>query len=153
MAEEPLFEVEYDDDGKPTHMRVGKHGIKLDQEDAQRIFDEYFDIRDTVDIMREENAKLKAQNKWLRKEYTSLRKTREQEFKKSCEAATNSMGQIGTLRDKNAELRDENEKLRELVSHLMYVKPVEVTAIAYNGKLLRFDEMLAEVGMRYEAES
>ena len=115
MAEEPLFEVEYDDDGKPTHMRVGKHGIKLDQEDAQKIFDKYFDMRDTVDIMREENAKLKAQNKWLRKEYTALRKTREQEFKKSCEAATNSMGQISTLRYKNAELRDENAKLRELV--------------------------------------
>ena len=63
-------------------------------------------MRDTVDIMREENAKLKAQNKWLRKEYTALRKTREQEFKKSCEAATNSMGQIGTLRDQNAKLRE-----------------------------------------------
>jgi hypothetical protein len=60
---------------------------------------------------------------------------------------------LGTLRDKNAELREENEKLRELVSHLMYVKPAEVTAIAYNGKLLRFDEMLAEVGMRFEVES
>jgi len=115
MAEEPLFEVEYDDDGKPTHMRVGKHGIKLDQEDAQRIFDKYFDMRDTVDVMREENAKLKAQNKRFRKKYTALRKTREQEFAKSCEAATNSMGQIDTLRDKNAELRDENAKLRELV--------------------------------------
>ena len=106
MAEEPLFEVEYDDDGRPTHMHVGKHGIRLSQEDAQRIFDEYFDMRDTVDIMREENAKLKAQNKWLRKEYTALRKTREQEFKKSCEAATNSMGQISTLRYKNVELRE-----------------------------------------------
>ena len=100
-----------------------------------------------------ELKRLKVQNKWLRKEYTSLRKTREREFAASCEAATNSMGQIGTLRDKNAELREENEKLRELVSHLMYVKPVEVTAILYNGKLLRFDEMLAEVGMRFEVES
>ena len=100
-----------------------------------------------------ELKRLKAQNKWLRKEYTSLRKSRDREFAMSCEAATNSMGQIGTLRDKNAELRDENEKLRELVSHLMYVKPAEVTAILYNGKLLRFDEMLAEVGMRFEVES
>lgn len=105
MAEE-LFRVEYDDDGRPTHMHVGKHGIRLSQEDAQRIFDKYFDMRDTVDIMREENAKLKAQNKRLRKECTSLRKTRELEFARSCEAATNSMGQIGTLRDKNAELRE-----------------------------------------------
>lgn len=67
---------------------------------------------------------------------------------------------VNRLRDRVHEIaadRDrikaENAKLRELVSHLMYVKPVEVTAIAYNGKLLRFDEMLAEVGMRYEAES
>jgi len=105
MAEE-LFRVEYDSDGMPKRMHIGKYGIKLDQEDAQRIFDEYFDMRDTVDIMRDENAKLKNQNKWLRKAYTALRETREQEFAKSCEAATNSMGQIGTLRDKNAELRE-----------------------------------------------
>jgi len=58
-----------------------------------------------------ELKKLKAQNEWLRKECTSLRKTREREFAASCEAATNSMGQIGTLRDKNAELR-------ELVHHM-----------------------------------
>lgn len=50
------------------------------------------------------------------------------------------------------ELEDENAKLRELVSHLMYVKPVEVTAIVHDGKLLRFDEMLAEVGMRFEVD-
>ena len=53
-----------------------------------------------------ELKRLKAQNKWLRKEYTSLRKSRDREFAMSCEAATNSMGQIGTLRDKNAELRE-----------------------------------------------
>ena len=104
MAEE-LFRVEYDSDGRPKRMHIGKYGIRLTQEDAQRIFDEYFDMRDTVDVMREENAKLKAQNKRLRKECTSLRKSREREFAASCEAATNSMGQIGTLRDKNAELR------------------------------------------------
>lgn len=63
----------------------------------------------------EKIRKLEAQNKWLRRECTSLRKSREREFAASCEAATNSMGQIGTLRDKNAELRDENERLRELV--------------------------------------
>lgn len=63
------------------------------------------------DELRAENEKLKNQNKWLRKEYTSLRKTRELEFAASCEAATNSMGQIGTLRDKNVELR-------ELVHHM-----------------------------------
>lgn len=52
-----------------------------------------------------------------------------------------------------AEAEAESEKLRELVSHLMYVKPADVTAIAHDGKLLRFDEMLAEVGMRFEVES
>jgi hypothetical protein len=55
-------------------------------------------------------------------------------------------------RKQNDLLKAENAKLRELVSHLMYVKPVEVTAIAHDGKLLRFDEMLAEVGMRFEVE-
>ena len=49
-------------------------------------------------------------------------------------------------------LKEENEKLRELVSHLMYVKPADVTAIVHDGKLLRFDEMLAEVGMRFEVD-
>jgi len=53
-----------------------------------------------------ELRRLRSQLKWLRKEYTSLSKTREREFAASCEAATNSMGQIGTLRDKNAELRE-----------------------------------------------
>jgi hypothetical protein len=53
-----------------------------------------------------ELRRLRTQSKWLRKEYTSLRKTREREFAASCGAATNSMGQIGTLRDKNAELRE-----------------------------------------------
>jgi len=50
-------------------------------------------------------------------------------------------------------LKAENAKLRELVSHLMYVKPAQVTAITHDGKLFRFDEMLAEVGMRFEAEN
>jgi len=51
------------------------------------------------------------------------------------------------------QLETENAKLRELVSHLVYVKPAQVTAITHDGKLFRFDEKLAEVGMRYEAES
>ena len=50
-------------------------------------------------------------------------------------------------------IKAENAKLRELVSHLAYVKPAQVTAITHDGKLFRFDEKLAEVGMRYEAES
>ena len=46
----------------------------------------------------------------------------------------------------------ENAKLRELVAHLMYVKPNDVNAILYKGKLLRFDDLLADVGMRWESE-
>lgn len=46
----------------------------------------------------------------------------------------------------------ENDKLRELVAHLMYVKPNDVNAILHKGKLLRFDDLLAEVGMRWESE-
>ena len=67
---------------------------------------------------------------------------------------------IARLRDRVHEvaadrerIKAENAKLRELVSHLMYVKPAQVTAITHDGKLFRFDEKLAEVGMRYEAES
>ena len=54
---------------------------------------------------------------------------------------------------KGDRIKAENAKLRELVSHLAYVKPAQVTAITHDGKLFRFDEKLAEVGMRYEAES
>lgn len=50
-------------------------------------------------------------------------------------------------------IKAENAKLRELVSHLVYVKPAQVTAITHDGKLFIFDEKLAEVGMKYEAES
>lgn len=46
----------------------------------------------------------------------------------------------------------ENAKLRELVAHLMYVKPNDVNAILHKGKLLRFDDLLAEVGMLWESE-
>ena len=59
-----------------------------------------------------------------------------------------------TMHDERVDrLKAENAKLRELVSHLAYVKPAQVTAITHDGKLFRFDEKLAEVGMRYEAES
>lgn len=47
-------------------------------------------------------------------------------------------------------LQAENAKLRELVAHLMYVKPRDITGITYNGEYLRFDDLLAEVGMRWE---
>ena len=47
-------------------------------------------------------------------------------------------------------LTDENEKLRKLVAYLMFVKPYYVKTIHCKGKLLRFDDLLAEVGMRWE---
>ena len=65
-----------------------------------------------------ELKRLKFQNKRLRRWCTALRENQKKAFAESCKTATNSMGQIGTLRDKNAELRNENEKLRELVRDL-----------------------------------
>lgn len=49
-------------------------------------------------------------------------------------------------------LKRENAKLQEIVAHLMYVKPKHIDAILYKGKVLRFDDLLAEVGMRWESE-
>lgn len=54
-----------------------------------------------------------------------------------------------TLRAENARLKERNAKLVTLVSHLMYVKPRDVTAILYEGKILRFDDLLEEVGLRW----
>lgn len=54
--------------------------------------------------------------------------------------------------EKIRKLEAENDKLRELVAHLMFVKPNDVSAILYKGELLRFEDMLAEVGMRWESE-
>ena len=47
-------------------------------------------------------------------------------------------------------LESENAKLRELVCHLYYVKPRDVTSILVNGEVLDFDELMAEVGLRWE---
>lgn len=48
------------------------------------------------------------------------------------------------------ELEAENTKLRKLVGHLYYVKPRDVTSILVNGEALDFDELMAEVGLRWE---
>lgn len=53
-----------------------------------------------------ELRRLRSQFEWLRKEHTALMESQKKAFARSCEAATNNMGQIGTLRDKNAELRE-----------------------------------------------
>jgi hypothetical protein len=47
-------------------------------------------------------------------------------------------------------LQADNAKLRELVCHLYYVKPRDVTSILVNGEVLDFDELMAEVGLRWE---
>lgn len=57
---------------------------------------------------------------------------------------------IGEIEEENARLKERNAKLVTLVSHLMYVKPRDVTAILHEGKLLRFDDLLEEVGLRWE---
>ena len=51
----------------------------------------------------------------------------------------------------NVYLPAENAKLKTLVSHLMYVKPPQVDGILYDGEFLRFDDLLAEVGFRWES--
>ena len=53
-----------------------------------------------------ELRRLRTQSKWLRKEYTALSESRQKEFARSCEAATNHLLEVGMLRDKNAELAD-----------------------------------------------
>lgn len=63
---------------------------------------------------------------------------------------------LRSMRDRwqenDANLREENARLRDLVAHLMFVKPDDVSAILYKGELLRFEDLLAEVGMRWESE-
>ena len=50
----------------------------------------------------------------------------------------------------NEQLKAENKKLKTLVGHLYYVKPRDVTSILVNGELLDFDELLLEVGLKWE---
>jgi len=56
----------------------------------------------------------------------------------------------GEIEAENARLKERNEKLVTLVCHLMYVKPRDVTGITYKGEVLHFDELLEEVGLRWE---
>ena len=49
---------------------------------------------------------LEAQNKRLRKWYTSLRESQQREFARSCEAATNNALKVDKLSDDNAKLRE-----------------------------------------------
>ena len=95
-------------------------------------------LRNTCHDLQHENEELNAENAKLRERVSEL------------EELTDHRHYIP--QEWYATLQAENEKLRELVSHLMYVKPADVTAIAHDGKLLRFDEMLAEVGMRFEVD-
>jgi hypothetical protein len=48
------------------------------------------------------------------------------------------------------ELKSENTKLRELVSHLWYVKPRDVTSVLVEGKLVDLEELMESVGLRWE---
>ena len=54
------------------------------------------------------------------------------------------------LYDLYFDTKAENEKLRALVCHLYYVKPRDVTSIVVNGELLNFDELMLEVGLKWE---
>ena len=110
-----------------------------DEERAQRIHYHMYETcegiaehAERIVALEEENEKLKAENAKLREELEAV-------------------GTAGYLYGKK-QLEAENAKLRELVAHLMYVKPNDVNAILYKGKLLRFDDLLADVGMRWESE-
>jgi hypothetical protein len=47
-------------------------------------------------------------------------------------------------------LNAENAKLRELASHLWYVKPRGVTSVLVEGKLVDLEELMESVGLRWE---
>ena len=47
----------------------------------------------------------------------------------------------------------ENAKLRELVCHLWYVKPRDVTSVLVEGRLVDLEELMEGVGLRWEDES
>jgi len=66
------------------------------------------------------------------------------------ENARQILGESRALKTKNERLKERNKKLVTLVSHLMYVKPRDVTGITYKGEFLRFDDLLEEVGLRWE---
>ena len=44
----------------------------------------------------------------------------------------------------------ENAKLRELVCHLWYVKPRDVTSVLVEGRLVDLEELMEGVGLRWE---
>jgi hypothetical protein len=48
------------------------------------------------------------------------------------------------------ELKSENTKLRELVCHLWYVKPRDVTSVLVEGRLVDLEELMESVGLRWE---
>ena len=54
--------------------------------------------------------------------------------------ATESMGRMGWR----------CAKLRELVCHLWYVKPRDVTSVLVEGKLVDLEELMESVGLRWE---
>jgi hypothetical protein len=47
-------------------------------------------------------------------------------------------------------LQSENAKLRELVCHLWYVKPRDVTSVLVEGRLVDLEELMEGVGLRWE---
>ena len=56
----------------------------------------------------------------------------------------------GEVEEENEQLKEKIKKLVTLVGHLMCVKPSDVTGITYKGEVLHFDELLEEVGLRWE---
>ena len=72
-----------------------------------------------------ENDELKAENAALRTQLADV---------------TESMGRV----------EERCAKLRELVCHLWYVKPRDVTSVLVEGRLVDLEELMASVGLRWE---
>ena len=58
--------------------------------------------------------------------------------------------QLADVTESMGRVEERCAKLRELACHLWYVKPRDVTSVLVNGKLVDLEELMAEVGLRWE---
>lgn len=141
----------YVPDDYATKLEMENSRVKAQAEYQKKLADEELEeaheIRHNIDRLRERVHEIAADRDRIKAENAKLRACLDD----SCAECAIGMGKYAdSLCDP---IKAENAKLRELVAHLAYVKPAQVTAITHDGKLFRFDEKLEEVGMRYEAES
>ncbi len=58
--------------------------------------------------------------------------------------------QLADVTESMGRVEERCAKLRELACHLWYAKPRDVTSVLVNGKLVDLEELMAEVGLRWE---